>query len=298
MSTAKTTYGAAIEFTGLRHQLCGLFLCFGIICASATAHFGITSLIYDVEKFLAAGELSIIGWIYACFSILFIAISIWMLLKTIRLDLFRPGDEPIIFDRRNRKVYRQFREIRGGIAGLFRRWPLLATEYEWDLIDAEHMAILTATGSTVARHHYLMFVVRRSTTDPTIIDSFTVGDAMVLGELTVAPLWEHIRRFMEEDGPHFPLGETVNVEPVPATLWQSMGAVGPFGSRYFWWWKEMPFTTAIMHVLSPIFLPLGIVWGICNRLSFMTMTEAGWPQEVIDAVGPPIQPNDQIIKEK
>ncbi len=209
-----------------------------------------------------------------------------MVIKTARLELFCPQDEPVIFDRKHRKVYRLFRETHPGIKGLFKRWPMRACEYEWDLIDVEHNAVLITTGSTVTRRHSLVFIVRRSASDPTIIDSFNIGNPMLLGEQTVAPVWEHIRRFMEEDGSHLPPGEALAPAEGPKTLWQSLGAVGPVGPNYRQWWRDNPGIMVIMHLMFPLFLPLFLFTGFFNWLSNKTAIKVAWPHEVTQRVGP------------
>ena len=79
-------------------------------------------------------------------------------------------------------------------------------------------------------------------------EEFTVGNSMALGPTTVPMLWEHIRRFMEEDGEGAPADEPLLVFERPTSLWQSMGVVSPFGPKFFWWWdtcRDRGFSTAV-----------------------------------------------------
>lgn len=276
----KSSFRDAIEYTGKVEGLRGMILAYGLF--GGAVGFGVLpALAHDVfnSRWI---EGRVTSGFAACAAFLFGA---YMLLKTSRLELFCPQDEPVIFDRQHRKVYRLFRETHPGIKGLFKRWPMRACEYEWDLIDAEHNALLVSTGSTVTRRHALVFIVRRSASDPTIIDSFNVGNAMLLGEQTVAPMWEHIRRFMEEGGPHLPSDETLTPAERPKTLWQSMGAVGPVGPNYLQWWRDNPGVMVILHVLFPLCLPLFLMLGFFNWLSNKTATVVEWPDEVKRAVG-------------
>ena len=159
-----------------------------------------------------------------------------------------------------------------------------AAEYEWDLVDVEHNAELYTTGSTVDRRHALLFLVRKSATDPTIIDSFNVGSSFELHESTLSAVWEHIRRFMEEDGPHLPPGEALADEAPPETLWQSMGTVGPFGPRYMIWWREHRVSMVLFHLLAPVTVPMFVLWGFLNWLSYCTAIKAQWHPEVLSAI--------------
>ena len=277
----KANYPDAIKYTGIAAHVRGLIIFFGVSGFAVSMGLGqmyLTSLI-------GRGLQETFNQIMAFFACLLILAGIYFLLFTIRIEFFRPEDEPIIFDRKHRKVYRLFREVHPGVIGLFKRWPIHAAEYEWDLIDAEHNAVLTNTGSSVMRYHSLIFIVRKSETDPTIIDSFPIGNTVQLGELSVGPVWEHIRRFMEVDGPHLPPGESLNLEKPPQTLWQSYTQVGPLGPNYALTWKKMPLIMVFYHLLFPLFVPIFFFWGIFNWLSYKTATPITWPQEVLDAVG-------------
>lgn len=281
----KRTYAEAIEYTGSPQGLRGMVMLWGLFGAGIGFGFGIWRLFVDFYS----RPNNVLDVIALIFPPLLLWFGIYMLLRATRLELFRPEDEPTLFDRKNRKVYRVFRETQPGIKGLFKRWPLHAAEYDWDLIDAEHQAQLVTTSSTVTRYHNLMFLVRRSAQDPTIIDSFSVGNAMMLGEANVSAVWEHIRRFMEEGGPHLPSGETLAPSKPPQTLWQSLGAVGPIGPSYGRWWKDNTAFMILIHVLFPFFVPFFLLWGIFNWLSYRTATPIQWPDEVMQAVGPALR---------
>jgi hypothetical protein len=276
----KTQFPYAVELTGIAHEVRGLIFFMGLITAAVGIGMGQMFFFGVLER----ARDDIFYKLILCVSLSFIFFGIYVLIRAIRYEFFRPEDEPIIFDRKHRKVYRLFRETHPGWKGLFKRWPLRAAEYEWDLLDVEHNAVLMTTGSTITRLHNLIFIVRKSATDPTIIDSFEVGNSIQLAELTVAPLWEHIRRFMEENGPHIPAGETLITSKAPATLWESMGAVGPIGPEYFLEWKKQRAMMILYHVLFPLFLPMFLLWGFFNWLSYKTAIPVYWPPEVMGAV--------------
>jgi hypothetical protein len=220
-------------------------------------------------------------------GLIFLALGLYGLLMAWHETIGQPEDRPVIFDRKRRKVYRIQREEHRGFRGVFRRWPVLACEYDWDLCDAEHQADLYTTGGTIARNHALMFAVRRSADDPTIIDSFEIGNSYSLGEDLVPNMWEHIRRFMEANGPHLPTPDEplANREPVQS-WWQAMGDVGWFGPNYFKWWRDLPGVTAIGHLISPVAIPMYLLRGTGNYLSRKTAKRYDWPEEVKTAVGP------------
>jgi hypothetical protein len=276
MGWIKARYVGAIEYTGSPQGQRGILLLWGLFGAGIGFGFGFWRL-----------EVELKSWptLFIVFPPMLLAFGLYMILWTTRLELFRPEDEPTLFDRKHRKVYRVFRETQPGWRGLFKLWPLRATEYDWDLIDVEHQAVLTTTGSTVTRYHALLFLVKKSASDPTIIDSFTIGNTMELGELTVPAVWEHIRRFMEEHGPHLPPGESLAPSQPPKGFGQSLAAVGPFVASYRRWWQDNAGFMILIHVLFPVFVPFFLLWGFFNWLSYRTATRIEWPAEVRAAVG-------------
>ncbi len=277
LALTKALYPHAIEYIGIRNQLRGVMLLSVGFCAIGLIIGGI----HFLREAINPGV-----FLSACASGLLL-FGLYLLLMAIRHDLYRPHDEPIIFDRRRRKVYRLFRESQPGFLGLLLGWPMCAVEYDWDLVDAEHWLKIINTGNGAQRRHTLAFLVRKSTTDPTIIDSFNLSFGMELNDTNVAQLWEHTRRFMEANGPHLPAGESLVVQEAPKSLWQCMGVISPFGPRFVHWWKSSPLGTIMYLLVSPIVLPVFIVWGSCYWLSVKTSYPAEWPAEVMREVTRP-----------
>lgn len=221
------------------------------------------------------------------FLVMVVLAGTTIFLWTVRLELFRPIDEPTLFDRKHRKVYRVFCEAQPGWTGLFKRWPMRAVEYDWNLIDAEHTATLVTTGSTARREHALVFIVRRSADDPSIIDSFNIGNALIMvTDDAVDAMWEHIRRFMEDNGPHLPPGETITVVEPKTSLWQKLLNISPFRRTYWEWWREQLPLMLLAHVLFPISIPFLLLWLFLGWLGEITARPIEWPAEVVEAVGP------------
>ncbi len=314
----KAIYGNAIEYSGMKQELeggimMGAFM--GVMIGGGMAisfgSFAIFILLepsqsWSLDLFMVVGSALMV-----CASL---ALAAWMILTPLRHTWRAPRDLPIIFDRASRRVYRMVRAVQPGLKGLFKPWPVLAVGYERDLLDAEHDVEVAGSAATVTRLHRLAFVVRKGADDPTIIDHFEVGNAMAQGEAMVAPMWEHIRRFMGGKGQHLPhpserLDSRADVKP---TWWQACGEAGPFGSRYSWWWRHQFFLTAFYHLIvglslgfslyffslngSPVsFLVMIVAWvilsinwgqGTGKWLLAHTSRTYDWPQEVKDAVGP------------
>lgn len=233
------------------------------------------------------------------FFLAFLAAGIWSLRFFSRMEFFLPLDLPIIFDRQHRKVYRLLEDL-DNQGKPKQRGQALVIEHDWDDIVAEHHVTTATTGSSVQRHHTLVLMVRDKnpgdfqgpitpTNLPPYVDGFGLGDAKVLTEFTTPRVWEHVRRYMNENGPALLPGEQLADTTVPVTWWDSLGAVSVFGPGYLKRWRENLGWMAIMHLLSPLMLPLAILMATTNWLSYKTAYPVQWPREVLDKVGPPVR---------
>ena len=278
----KEVYPEAIEFIGMTKEMRGYSFTMGNI-------FGLmfisTSFLTGKLTIWAEGSKNSTDPFLISVIIFQILVGIFFFVYFLRFDLFRPTDLPIIFDRKNRKIFRILREEQPGPLGAFKPWPIHVCEYDWNLVDAEHQSTVFTTGGTMRRDHYLMFIVRKSEDDPTIIDSFQIGSSMDLDAERVDAMWEHIRRFMEERGSHLPNGDERLADlRQPESWWQSMGAVGLLGPNYFQHWRELPVVTLALHLTFPATIPFLLLWGTGNWLSYKTAIPVQWPEEVVRAV--------------
>jgi len=284
----KATYNHAIEFQGLDEQLSGYALItslLGLLGLAFTCFIPLPSLFVQVLE----GSLMALLF-FAIWTLVGVVPNGLMFLFGVRLTVRQASDLPIIFDRKHRKVYRILREQRPGFAGLFKPWPIKACEYEWDLVDAVHDVEVVVNSATVSRNHHLMFAVRKSADDPTLIDSFQIANAATLSEELAPGMWEHIRRFMEEGGPHLPRRDEPLAARKPAVgWWASCGEVGFVGPRYREHWSEQFFLTLIGHIAFPICVPILLAWGTGNWLQRKTAIPVDWPEEVKRAVGPALR---------
>ena len=281
MDWIKATYDDAVEYTAVTKSLRG-----GLLMMGAVGILG-----GSVMLWMGFGVVSFGDWTSAVMGFVLIMIGLTMMtylvMLGVRLELFSPEDAPTLFDRKHRKIYRLSRDSQPGFAGLFKPWPLVPSIFEWDLTDCEHRAELVTTGSTAYRQHALVFILRRSATDPTVVDEFQLGNALVLNDALADGVWEHIRRFMEEHGPALPPGQKKLADrAAPSSWWQSMGAVGPFGPKYFDWWRDSFGIALISHIGLPVALPMNILWGTGNWLSYKTARPVVWPAEIVQAIGP------------
>ena len=282
MGWIKAKYRDAVEYTRTGAGSRGLSffaMLFVLLGGGFLGAYGLTIFVHGPGWFFILVSL-------ACVGIIFVTVVLFPL-WCIRLEMFRPEDEPVIFDRKHRKVYRITREVAPGIVGLFKPWPMIALSYDWDLIDVEHHADLMVSTNMAKRQHALVFLVRRSADDPTIIDSFDIGNRMALGEANVPCVWEHIRRFMEENGPHLPWGDKLAPVREPKSLWDGIKQIAPLQGRSFGqWFRDEPIYASFITICFPFFGTMFLFWGIGNYLAYKTSIPIRWPDEVSEAIGP------------
>ena len=316
----KATYRDAIEYSGSKEELEGMVFMFffvggflGLLGAGCGVFIVATPWMDGPDHpWWADALVVLIGLAGLAVGL---GLALWSMAFSLRHVWRVPRDLPIIFDRRHRKVYRILQDVQPGIAGLFWPWPVKAVTYEWDLIDAEHDAQLMTGAGSAMRIHRLAFVVRRNADDPTIIDHFEIGKGLAQAENMIAPMWEHIRRFMEERGPHLPdpTEPLDSRQPDKPTWWQACGRTGPFGNDYLGWWKRSPGWTLYHHAVvagaigvivlfgahAPVWETamwvcmvllgtLPMTWGRACGIWLLAHTSPhyDWPQAVKEAIGP------------
>lgn len=170
-------------------------------------------------------------------------------LRFFRIDLLTPTDHPLVFNRKTRKVYRVMPDIpeRQGLSpaalvrhwlNTFRPWPMQVIEYDWDCLEAEYFSETVLAGNVVRTNHHLMLYVKAAPESDRVLGCFDIVPPMLIREESAMRFWEHIRRFMQENGPPLPPGERPAPKP-PRDPISALQTVMP----YFWplavlglWW--------------------------------------------------------------
>ncbi|WBS02822.1 hypothetical protein OU994_00520 [Pseudoduganella sp. SL102] len=284
-SLVKKTYPDAVELTGTPPGTRGMLLlvaCFFVFIAAISANqIAENVLVHEMRR--VSHIITSIGYLA------FIVLSIYLTAFCVRLELFKPEDEPIIFDRKNRKIYRLFMDSDSSWKGILRPWPVRVAEHDWDLAEAEHHVSVNANTATISRVHALIFQMRKSRASAEIVDGFAVGSSLQLGELTVPAVWEYIRRFMEENGDHLPNSESVIEMKKPASLLDSILAVGLYGENFRKWWRSERALTILALIFSPILYPVLTLLGLFVWLGYKTSKPIVWPEEIKRKIGNPLQ---------
>ncbi|MBB5018268.1 hypothetical protein HNQ59_001556 [Chitinivorax tropicus] len=273
-------YPDAMELGGQRRSGAGFGIMGGIIGllgfsgALLAAYFIFTSL---TKKLIISELFFLFVFLIAVFIFLCAAVAAF------RLDLFSYRDEPILFNRASRKLHifrRRFKWTRP-----FSRWPVVIDSYDWDCVRGEVKggAVLMGTVPTTRFQLYLAIADRPGS--DTIIDRVPVGGPS-LGKDHFQPLWEHIRQYMEADGPPLQAGD-------------SLSRHTQFSHRMAWsadfsfldpdYKNQVPsrFDRIFFTTLSLLAFPFTFWMGLFTWLSQLSGRDPWWPDDVLAAAGGP-----------
>ena len=234
-------------------------------------------------------------------------VSISWAYRIFRIDIRGPKDVPIVFTRRTRKVY-MFREDvpELGIGwrtllSYFKPWPLILVEYDWNCLEAEYQEITTLVGKNPKTVHILTLYVKESPTSDTVIGSFPLASPLLIGRHSAKELWEHIRRFMEEGGPHLSPGD--KPATMPSTLLQCIQNMAPnvwplILAAIAWAWyyglwvaddwliPSDSFWFTMLHGFPFYFGPLWLITVFFNWLGHKFGQRIELPPDLMEQAGP------------
>lgn len=207
----------------------------------------------------------------------------------LRFDLIGYRYQPTLFDRRAGKVH-----IFKDNTRLFSWWPLWGgggqhqvLSYDWSCVRGQVTRFRTFTGTVAQENAALQFIVLAGPKETQVIGRFGLG--LTSNALAVQPLlntWEHIRRFMEHEGPLFVEGDGPN----EALFQLSLGAclcfgqpfIGPGSAHY---WKNPDWGAVLWQVFALPMFPLTMFYGLIRWASFHIKSEPAWPPEILASVG-------------
>lgn len=213
------------------------------------------------------------GWFALNISI------IWSLFAIgLYFEMFSPSEQPIYFDRAHRKVY----YVHQGRKRFWLFGPSVveARSADWSLVDAELHTKLGGSTTSISRSYHMVFLVRSSERDPTIVDHFVLPALDFPGAM-----WEYIRGYMEAGTPPLRAGEA---PPFKGQGFDMIEALKQRIRDYRRDWKEFFWKQLFFHLTLPLFL----VFLLVNRCVVWTAQTVHWPPEITEALGPPITEAD------
>lgn len=214
-------------------------------------------------------------------------------LLIVRFDAMGYRYQPVIFNRATQKIHVFVDE---GI-GAGKMWHLASPSridtWDWSCARAEIVEFMTLGGAGVPRQNYaLICAITDEPGGQIAVSRFGVGIVSVHEADYMLQRWEHIRRFMGENGPHLAAGDTPYLDETAESLWAAMTwgqpLLGP-GSKFYWTGElhnGMWFLTIPVSAFFLIFLPFTVVAGLMRWLSHRAKRDPTWPQEILDRLGP------------
>ncbi len=207
----------------------------------------------------------------------------------LRFDLIGYRYAPTLFDRNAGKVH-VFKDN----TRLFSWWPLWGgggqheiLSYDWACVRAQVVRFKTFTGTVAQDNAALQMIVLAAPGDTRVVGQFGLG--LTSSAIAVQPLldtWEHIRRFMEHEGPLFVEGDGPNEALFEMRLGRCIffgqPFIGPGSAEH---WKHPDLGAILWQVIAIPLFPLTLLYGLIRWASFHIKSKPAWPPEVLASVG-------------
>lgn len=275
-------YPHGIEFIDHVAAMHGYALVLGAMLLAGSLFMLHTALLIELDWGVAAAALLLI-W---C----------WFLL---RVDLVGFRYRPVLFDRANRKVH-VFSEKSGPGLHWLKLWGKVAyrvSSYDWDCIRGEVIGIRVAGGvGGLPRQEYgLNLAVTDAPGSQTALMRFGVGTTSAYdGGAIIVARWEHIRRYMQQDGPPIASGDSLFLDNSRESLWAAITWMQPLlgpGAKESWtgesfngaWFLTIPF-----GLLTMTLLPASVIAGLLRYVGQFAKAEPRWPRQIQESVGAPL----------
>ncbi|XTQ94272.1 DUF6708 domain-containing protein [Xanthomonas sacchari] len=207
----------------------------------------------------------------------------------LRFDLIGYRYAPTLFDRNAGKVH-VFKDN----TRLFGWWPLWGgggqheiLSYDWACVRAQVVRFKTFTGTVAQDNAALQMIVLAAPGDTRVVGQFGLG--LTSSAIAVQPLldtWEHIRRFMEHEGPLFVEGDGPNEAlfemRLARCIFFGQPFIGPGSAEH---WKHPDLGAILWQILAIPLFPLTLLYGLIRWASFHIKSKPVWPPEVLASVG-------------
>ncbi|XQA69541.1 DUF6708 domain-containing protein [Xanthomonas sacchari] len=207
----------------------------------------------------------------------------------LRFDLIGYRYAPTLFDRNAGKVH-VFKDN----TRLFGWWPLWGgggqheiLSYDWACVRAQVVRFKTFTGTVAQDNAALQMIVLAAPSDTRVVGQFGLG--LTSSAIAVQPLldtWEHIRRFMEHEGPLFVEGDGPNQAlfemRLARCIFLGQPFIGPGSAEH---WRHPDLGAILWQVIAIPLFPLTVLYGLIRWASFHIKSKPAWPPEVLASVG-------------
>lgn len=226
--------------------------------------------------------------VFSVFSSVFVwvvtVVNFLLVYFLLRWDITGYRYAPVLFDRAAGKVHVFFDQTL-----LFRWLPLWGggkyeiQTYDWSCLRGQVTRSRVFTGNTAQELASLSCVVVRGPQDPTVVAQFEVGGSTnALAVQLLLDRWEHVRRFMEHEGPLFVQDDGPYVPPATQSLWGALcwgqPLIGPG--------RHAPSVGMVLaQMFTACFVWFTVPFGLVGWLCFHIKDKPKWPEEILASVG-------------
>lgn len=159
--------------------------------------------------------------------------------------------------------------------------------YDWRCIRAEVIQFTILAGQVPRRESALVFAVTDAPGSNKVIQRFGVGPTSAYGDIdSLVRRWEHIRRFMQGEGPVWVEGDA-KFQDFAVSFWDAATFLQPLFNQMFKDNRENPRHWWIwpLGVAALVGLPLTASIGLVRWLSYKLNAEPVWPKDVLESLG-------------
>mgnify|MGYP003334198906 CR=1 FL=1 len=223
---------------------------------------------------------ALIGFCTACLLLLF------------RLDTVGYRYTPVLFNRASGKVHVFRPEVE-----LFSLRPLWGggrfsiETYDWACVRAQVSRFRVTTGKVAQDNAQLSCIVFKAPDQGELVAQFPLGvTTSALAVQNLLDHWEHIRRYMEYEGPMFPEGEgpykEVTTQSLLGAVFFGQPFIGP-GAKEAFETTDMTlsFILVVWQLFAVFLFPVTLTIGLLRWASSRIRSKPKWPAEILASVG-------------
>lgn len=223
-------------------------------------------------------------------------LGVLICLLVVRADTVAFRYQPVLFDRAAGKVHVFVAESLTWWKWWQLKPPSHVESFDWSCIRGEVAEFMVLGGGGAPRRNYnLICAVVEEPGSRKVVARFGAGMSSVWAANAMFQRWEHIRRYMRDNGPALAPGDSLYKDESTFKLLPALTFLQPLlgpGSGVYWTGKALGglwFLTIPFGILILILLPFTAVAGLLRLISHHLKHEPRWPKEILDSVGPVVE---------
>jgi hypothetical protein len=228
------------------------------------------------------------GWGFSLVGFAFVLVS----LAFLQLDFTGFRYQPVLVDRGTRQVHIFVSHMLPWWQWFWKLWGRSGYEvqsFDWRCVRAEVIEYTIFTGQIPRRESALVLAFTEAPGSSHVIQRVGLGPSSAYGDIdSLVRRWEHVRRFMQEDGPLW-LADDAKYQDEGTTVKEGLTFLQPLLSPM--WADSRENGGAVFWVASTAALliwPLTAAVGLIRWLSYVLNAEPVWPREVAAGLGKPL----------